>query len=107
MAGAASLAAALDAHRCGNEWQCACPLECGYDISFRVAASGNLLIHCFGGCDYHEIELALVQHGILDDDDTEIVPPQPVERNTAEDRRAASRKPVKSIRRACCRLERS
>jgi hypothetical protein len=33
---------------------------------------GRLLAHCFGGCDYREIEAALVEFGILDDDDSEV-----------------------------------
>jgi putative DNA primase/helicase len=69
MASAATLARNLDEHaryHNGN-WHCACPLGCGYDVSLRDA-DDKLLACCFGGCEFHEIENALVEFGLYDDD---------------------------------------
>jgi hypothetical protein len=64
----AAIANNLGAVRQGRNWRCPCPLGCGYSLSLAVGEDGRLLAHCFGGCDYHEIEAALVEYGVLDDD---------------------------------------
>jgi Toprim domain len=66
---AAGIARQLGATRQGNNWRCACPLGCGYGLSFCDGADGTLLAFCFGGCAFYEIISALVEYGLLDDDD--------------------------------------
>jgi hypothetical protein len=66
---AAGIARQLGATRQGNNWRCACPRGCGYGLSFCDGADGRLLAFCFGGCEFDEIMLALVEYGLLDDDD--------------------------------------
>jgi hypothetical protein len=68
MATAAQIAAALGAWRQGHNWRCTCPLDCGYALSFCDSDDGRLLAYCFGGCEYDDIRIALVEHGLLDDD---------------------------------------
>jgi hypothetical protein len=72
---AAGLARRLGAHRQGRNWRCSCPLECGYDLSLGNGEDGRLLAYCFGGHSYSEIELALVEYGLLDDDGAELDAP--------------------------------
>ena len=71
MAGAATIARNLGGERGGANWHCPCPLGCNYALSLAEGEDGRLLAHCFGGCDYHEILAALVEYGLLDDDDFE------------------------------------
>jgi hypothetical protein len=33
-----------------------------------ATAHGRLLVHCYGGCDFNEIMLALIEYGLLDGD---------------------------------------
>jgi putative DNA primase/helicase len=66
---AAGIARRLGATRHGNNWRCACPRGCGYGLSFRDTADGKLLAFCFGGCAFDEIMSALIEYGLLDDDD--------------------------------------
>jgi hypothetical protein len=66
---AAGIARQLGARRQGNNWRCACPRGCGYGLSFCDGADGRLLAFCFGGCEFNEIMPALVEYGLLDDDD--------------------------------------
>ena len=66
---AAGIARQLGATRQGNNWRCACPRGCGYSLSFSDGEDGRLLAFCFGGCEFDEIMLALVEYGLLDDDD--------------------------------------
>jgi hypothetical protein len=66
---AAGIARQLGGQRQGNNWRCPCPLECGYSLSLRDGEDGRLLAFCFGGCEFDEIMSALVEYGLLDDDD--------------------------------------
>ena len=66
---AAGIARQLGATRQGNNWRCACPRDCGYSLSLSDGEDGRLLAFCFGGCEFDEIMLALVEYGLLDDDD--------------------------------------
>ena len=66
---AAGIARQLGATRQGNNWRCACPRGCGYGLSFCDGPDGRLLAFCFGGCEFSEIMPALVEYGLLDDDD--------------------------------------
>ena len=66
---AAGIARQLGATRQGNNWRCACPRGCGYGLSFCDGADGRLLAFCFGGCSFDRIMAALVEYGLLDDDD--------------------------------------
>jgi len=72
MAGVATIARNLGGERSGANWRCPCPLGCGYWLSLAQGEDGRVLAHCFGGCDYHEIELSLVEYGLFDDDDLEV-----------------------------------
>jgi hypothetical protein len=74
--GAAGIARQLGATRQGKDWRVACPCECGYALSFRDGEDGRLVVHCFGGCQFNDIELALVQYGLLDDDDSTLNAPR-------------------------------
>jgi hypothetical protein len=69
MASVTTIARNLGGQRGGANWRCPCPLGCGYVVSLAEGKDGRLLAHCFGGCDYREIETALVEYGLLDDDD--------------------------------------
>jgi putative DNA primase/helicase len=71
MAGVATIARNLGGERGGANWRAPCPLGCGYPLSLAAGEDGRLLAHCFGGCDYREIEVALVEYGLLDDDEFE------------------------------------
>ena len=66
---AAGIARQLGATRQGNNWRCACPRGCGYGLSFCDGPDGRLLAFCFGGCAFDEIMSALVEYGLLADDD--------------------------------------
>jgi hypothetical protein len=66
---AAGMARQLRATRQGNNWRCACPCGCGYSLSLADGEDGRLLAFCFGGCEFDRIMLALVEYGLLDDDD--------------------------------------
>ena len=66
---AASLARQLGAMRQGTNWRAPCPCGCGYNLSFSEGEGGKLLVFCFGGHEYSEILPALVEYGLLDDDD--------------------------------------
>ena len=68
MVGAAGIARRLGGRRQGHRnWRCACPANCGYDVSLADAADGKLLAYCFGGCEFSEILSAL--DGMNDDVD--------------------------------------
>src|SRR6516162_704421 len=81
MAGVASIAAALGAHRSGRNWCCACPLDCGYALSLAEGDDGKLLAYCHGGHEFEELRTALVEYGLLDPDDD---PPEQFERELVE-----------------------
>jgi hypothetical protein len=66
---AAAIGRQLGGVRQGNNWRAPCPLNCGYDLSLRDSDDGELLIHCFGGCGYHEIFVELI--GLVGYDDIE------------------------------------
>ena len=67
--GAAAIARRLGGQRQGNNWRCPCPLGCGYSLSLGYGENGKLLAFCFGGCEFDELMLALVEYGLLDDVD--------------------------------------
>jgi putative DNA primase/helicase len=66
---AGAIARRLGGQRQGGNWRCACPRDCGYSLSLSEGEDGRLLAFCFGGCEFDEIMLALVEYGLLDDDD--------------------------------------
>jgi hypothetical protein len=66
---AGAIARRLGGQRQGGNWRCACPLDCGYSLSVSDGEDGRLLAFCFGGCAFDEIMSALVEYGLLDDDD--------------------------------------
>ncbi|HZZ21076.1 MAG TPA: toprim domain-containing protein [Roseiarcus sp.] len=66
---AGAIARRLGGQRRGNNWRCHCPLDCGYSLSLSDGEDGRLLAFCFGGCEFNEIMPALVEYGLLDDDD--------------------------------------
>ena len=66
---AGAIARRLGGQRKGNNWRCACPRNCGYSLSLSDGEDGRLLAFCFGGCEFDEIMPALVEYGLLDDDD--------------------------------------
>jgi hypothetical protein len=47
-------------------------------LSFCDGEGGRLLAHCFGDCQFNEIVVALVEYGLLDDDDAALDAPSPV-----------------------------
>jgi hypothetical protein len=73
--GAAGIARRLGGRRQGDNWRCACPLECGYGLSLSDGEDGRLLAFCFGGCGFSEILAELVQYGLLDGDDVDLGAP--------------------------------
>ena len=66
---AAGIARQLGATRQGLNWRAPCPCGCGYGLSLCDGADVSLLVHCYVGCDFNEIMPALVEYGLLDDDD--------------------------------------
>jgi hypothetical protein len=92
VASAAGIARSLGARRQGSNWRTRCPCECGYALSLRDGENG-LLLHCFGGCAFSEILTALVEYGLLDDDDA-VLP-------RCEKRASA----VRSAEQDACRIE--
>jgi phage/plasmid primase-like uncharacterized protein len=81
---AGAIARRLGGQRQGNNWRCACPRDCGYSLSLSDGEDGRLLAFCFGGCEFDEIMPALVEYGLLDDDD--------------DDRHVGERRPVHARR---------
>ena len=69
--GAAAIARQLGATRQGHNWRCPCPLGCGYALSLSDGEDGRLLAFCFGGCEFDQVMSALVEYGLLDDDDSD------------------------------------
>jgi putative DNA primase/helicase len=69
---AAGIAARIGAEPQGNNWRCDCPCGCGYGLSFCDGANGRLLAFCFGGCAFNQIMSALVEYGLLHDDDDDL-----------------------------------
>ena len=69
---AASIARQLGGQRQGDNWRAACPCECGYSLSLADGEDGRLLAFCFGGCPFDRIIAALVEYGLLDDDDRDL-----------------------------------
>jgi putative DNA primase/helicase len=57
----------LGGWRQGHNWRSPCPLGCGYALSLSNGEDGRLLAHCFGGCGFDEVMLALIEHGLFDD----------------------------------------
>ena len=89
---AAGIARQLGGQRQGHNWRCPfCPRGCGYSLSLSDGEDGRLLAFCFGGCDFNEIMLALVEYGLLDGDDGDLSAPpgRPCRpfRNDADQRR--------------------
>jgi hypothetical protein len=74
--GAAAVARQLGATRQGNNWRCACPLDCGYSLSLSEGENGQLLAFCFGGCEFDHVILALVEFGLLDGDSDSLHEPR-------------------------------
>jgi hypothetical protein len=74
MASAATIGRNLGGQRQGHDWRCDCPLGCGYALSLAEGEDGRLLAHCYGGCSYPELEAALVEFGLYDDDSFEVSP---------------------------------
>ena len=68
---AGAIARRLGGQRQGGNWRCACPRDCGYSLSLSDGEDGRLLAFCFGGCEFNEIMPALVEFGLLDDDDSD------------------------------------
>jgi putative DNA primase/helicase len=69
MGSAAAIARQLGGTRQGHNWRCLCPRDCGYSLSLTDSEDGRLLAFCFGGCEFSEVMPALVEYGLLDDDD--------------------------------------
>ena len=73
----AGMAYRLGGQRQGRNWRVpSCPRGCGYSLSLSDGEDGRLLAFCFGGCDFNEIMLALVEYGLLDGDDVDPGAPQ-------------------------------
>jgi putative DNA primase/helicase len=68
---AAAIARQLGAARQGSNWRCSCPRNCGYALALSDGEDGRLLAFCFGGCDFDQVMLALVEFGLLDGDDND------------------------------------
>ena len=66
---AGAIARRLGGQRQGNNWRAPCPCGCGYSLSLADGEDGRLLAFCFGGCAFDKIMPALVEYGLLDDDD--------------------------------------
>ena len=73
MASAATIGRNLGGQSQRHNWVCTCPI-CDYPLSLADGVEGRLLAHCFGGCGFSEIECALVDYGLYDDDDDESSP---------------------------------
>ena len=74
---AAGIANQLGATFQSNNWRVPCPCQCGYPLTFRDAPDGRLLAFCFGGCEFNAIMAALVEYGLLDDDNSSLNTPPP------------------------------
>ena len=90
MMSAAGIAHQLEGYRQGSNWRVLCPRNCGYSLSLRDGKDGRLLAFCFGGCDFNEIMLALVEYGLLDGDEGD--PGAPLGDRIARDRDDARRR---------------
>jgi putative DNA primase/helicase len=73
MASAATIGRNLGGQLQHRNWSCSCPI-CDYTLSLADGEEGNLLAHCFGGCEWPEIEAALLDYGLYGDDDYEASP---------------------------------
>jgi hypothetical protein len=74
----AAIACQLGGQRQGDNWRAPCPCGCGYSLSLADGKDGRLLAFCFGGCQFNQIALALVEYGLLDDDDGDLQVSRPV-----------------------------
>jgi hypothetical protein len=72
---AAAIGRQLGGVRQGNNWRVPCPLDCGYTLSLRDGRDGQLVLHCFGGCDYDDLLPELVEYGLGDADDCDRAEP--------------------------------
>ena len=70
MTSAATIGRNLGGQPRRHNWDCQCPL-CGYTLSLANGEDGKLLAHCVGGCEFSELECALVDYGLYDGDDFE------------------------------------
>ena len=73
MVSAATIGRNLGGQPQHHNWVCSCPI-CDYPLSLADGEEGRLLAHCFGGCDFSELECVLVDYGLYDDDDYESLP---------------------------------
>jgi putative DNA primase/helicase len=55
-----------NAHREGRDYRCRCPVHDGVSLTLADGAGGKLLIYCFGGCDSHDVWLALRERGLVE-----------------------------------------
>jgi putative DNA primase/helicase len=68
---AREIAIALGGKRIGDDWLCRCPGPLHRDgdrnpsLSVKDGFTGKPVLHCFAGCNYHDIVAALEQRGIL------------------------------------------
>jgi len=63
-----------------HNWDCQCP-RCGYSLSLTNAEDGRLLAYCVGGCEYNDIEAALVNFDV--DQPCRVTAPEPDEADRA------------------------
>jgi putative DNA primase/helicase len=68
---AATIGRSLGAVRQGHNWRVPCILGCNYSLSLADGDDGRLLVHCFGGCKYADILLALIAYGLGAEDSVE------------------------------------
>jgi putative DNA primase/helicase len=73
VASAATIGRNLGGQPQRHNWVCSCPI-CDYPLSLADGEEGRLLAFCHGGCNFSEIECALVDYGLYADDDYESSP---------------------------------
>jgi len=73
VASAATIGRNLGGQPQRHNWVCSCPI-CDYPLSLADGEEGRLLAFCHGGCNFSEIECALVGYGLYADDDYESSP---------------------------------
>ena len=70
MGSVVSIARRLRAQREHNgQWRAVCPVCNHYDLSLATGEVQDLIVQCRGGCDFDDIYRALLDYGLLDDDD--------------------------------------
>ncbi len=97
---AAAIARALGgAHREGSDWRATCPVHGGKTLIITDGRNGQLVVKCFGGCDWRDVFDELRARGLIAGKPGTPNPEREEERRKQE---AAAKAEIERIRRRIC-----